>query len=88
MDLEEGTVSASKVGRPPDPDLATAVAPGPGPFPPHMALALKMWFRKTDVMGTAPGPDCCRSSLEADSGWVVWFGNLPLPKKKVESTAG
>lgn len=31
MDLEEGTVSASKVGRSLDPDLATAVAPGPSP---------------------------------------------------------
>lgn len=49
MDLEEGTLSASREGPSPDPDLATAMAPWPQLLPTnglHVALTLKLWFRR------------------------------------------
>lgn len=82
MDLEEGTVSVSKVGRPPDPDLATAVASGPSPSPLHMALALKMWLGKPmlweqllALTGVALG------WRQIPGGWFG-LGIFPCPKRR------
>lgn len=78
VDLEEVTISASREGQSPDPDLATA--------PPSTGHT---WHRpgscgwgETNVMGTAPGSGWRCSRPEADSGWAVWFGNPPLPPKE------
>lgn len=56
MDLEEGTISASREGWSPDPDLATAAAPWPQLLPsnrPHMASALKLWFGRNQCYGNS-----------------------------------
>lgn len=46
----------SEKERPPDPNLATAAAPWPQLLPtdgPHMALALKLWFRGNQCYGNS-----------------------------------
>lgn len=84
MDRGEGTVSACREGRSPDPDLATAAAPWPQRLPtngPHMASALKLVWEKP-VLWEQPLALAVLLQPRGGSGWLLWFGSLPLPGKE------
>lgn len=76
--LREVTISASREGRSPGPDLATA--------PPHHwathGIGLELWLGRNQCYGNSSWLGWRCSCPEADSGWAVWFGNLPLPPKE------